>query len=77
MRSYTARVTAVLTVVAVTLGLLALTACRNPDAPHDIRVTCQPQVIDTPQGSWVTGDSVCTWLDLTTGQGGPGRGPQG
>lgn len=65
--------------LAFTLGLILALAFVASwvgcTAPQHLTVTCVPQVIETAQGPWATGDSVCTWLDTTTGEGGPGRHP--
>lgn len=50
----------------------ALMACHDATAPHHYVTTCRPLTI---AGVAVSGDSVCEWLDTTTGQGGPGRHP--
>lgn len=44
-----------------------LTGCTAPTQP-DV-VSCHPQVIQTPQGPWVTGQQTCESLNPRTGQG--------
>lgn len=79
MRTYTHRLTIALAVIAATLALLAATACGAGDVlgpvrpKHEILVTCR--VFTIGGFEFPDADSVCTWLDTTTGQGGAGRGP--
>ena len=79
MRTYTNRLTLTLAVIAATLAVLAATACAGADAlrpeppKHEILVTCR--VFTIGGFEFPDADSVCTWLDTTTGHGGAGRGP--
>ncbi|MGN6205968.1 hypothetical protein [Humibacter sp.] len=54
--------------LGILLGLAFATSCTEPTAPQPL-VSCHPQVIQTPQGPWVTGQQVCDVTDPTTGQG--------
>lgn len=49
------------------LGLAFATSCTDPTQP--LITTCHPQVIQTPQGPWLTGQQVCDITDPKTGIG--------
>lgn len=62
------RLTGALAVVTLVLTALVLTACEPPTGPSRRVVTCVPMMLG---GFEIPGDSVCTWLDPVTGEGGP------